>query len=150
MLIAAIDPGTLQSGFVRYDSAAKRVVQAGVFPNDDLLKIVVDDRSDALAIERIVSYGNIVGDETFQTVHWAGRFQQAWACPDEVMMIRRIDVKSALGLRGSAKDKDVNAALLSVVGPKGTKSSPGPTFGVSSHAWAALGVAYAAAKAFAK
>lgn len=145
MKALGIDPGTTESGFVVYDG--ERVLQAGVMPNEDLLRIVADDRSDMLAIERIVSYGTVVGDETFQTVHWAGRFQQAWACPEEVRLIRRLDVKKALGLRGSAKDKDVSAALLEKVGPKGTKASPGPTYGVSSHAWAALGVAYAAFKA---
>lgn len=141
MRILGIDPGTTQSGYVLFDG---RVLQSGVMPNEDVLRIVSDDRSDMLAIERIVSYGTVVGDETFQTVHWAGRFQQAWACPDEVRLIRRLDVKKALGLMGSAKDKDVNAALLVQIGPKGTKAAPGPTHGVSSHAWAALGVAVAA------
>lgn len=142
MKALAIDPGTTESGYVLYDG--ERVLQSGVMPNADLLQIVADDQSDILAIERIVSYGTVVGDETFQTVHWAGRFQQAWACPEEVRLIRRLDVKKALGLRGSAKDKDVGAALLDRVGPKGTKAQPGPTYGVTSHAWAALGVAYAA------
>lgn len=141
MRILAVDPGTTQSGYVLFDG---RVLQSGVMPNEDVLRIIADDRSDVLAIERIVSYGTVVGDETFQTVHWAGRFQQAWACPDEVRLIRRLDVKKALGLMGSAKDKDVNAALLAQIGPKGTKAAPGPTYGVSSHAWAALGVAVAA------
>lgn len=141
MKILAVDPGTIQSGYVLFDG---RVLQSGVMPNEDVLRIIADDRSDMLAIERIVSYGNVVGDETFQTVHWAGRFQQAWACPDEVRLIRRLDVKKALGLMGSAKDKDVLAALLAQIGPRGTKAAPGPTHGVSSHAWAALGVAVAA------
>lgn len=143
MKILAVDPGTTQSGYVLFDG---RVLRSGVMPNEDLLKIVADDRSDVFAIERIVSYGNVVGDETFQTVHWAGRFQQAWACPNEVRLIRRLDVKKALGLRGSARDKDVNAALLAQIGPKGTKAAPGPTYGVTSHAWAALAVAVAAMK----
>jgi len=142
MKTLGIDPGTIESGFVVFDG--ERVLQSGVMPNDGLLRIVSDDQSDMLAIERIVSYGTVVGDETFQTVHWAGRFQQAWACPEEVRLIRRLDVKKALGLRGSAKDKDVSAALLTLVGPKGTKALPGPTYGVTSHSWAALGVAYAA------
>lgn len=143
MKILGVDPGTTQSGYVLFDG---RVLQSGVMLNEDLLRIIADDRSDVFAIERIVSYGTVVGDETFQTVHWAGRFQQAWACPAEVRLIRRLDVKKALGLRGSAKDKDVNSALLALIGPKGTKAAPGPTYGVASHAWAALAVAVAAMK----
>ncbi|MGN6223687.1 hypothetical protein [Pseudoxanthomonas sp.] len=143
MRILAIDPGTTQSGFVLYDG---KVLSSGVMPNEDLLRVVEDDRSDALAIEKIVSYGNVVNNDTFDTCEWIGRFQQAWACPGEVIKIKRLEVKKALGLMGSAKDKDVNGAILALVGPKGTKRAPGPTYGVSSHAWAALGVAYAASK----
>lgn len=142
MQVLGIDPGTLQSGYCLYDNG--KVVSSGVMPNEDLLKIIADDRSDMLAIENIVSYGNVVGAETFQTCRWIGRFQQAWGCPEEVLLVKRADVKKALGLPGSSKDKDVNAALLSRIGPKGTKREPGPTYGVVSHAWAALGVAVAA------
>jgi len=140
--ILAVDPGPTQSGVVRFDG--ERVLFSGVLPNEDVLKIVADDNGDMLAIEKIVSYGNVVNNDTFDTCEWIGRFQQAWACPDEVVKVKRLQVKQALGLKGSAKDKDVNAALLSAIGPKGTKKDPGPTFGVAGHAWAALGVAYAA------
>lgn len=139
--VLAIDPGTTKSGFCLFDG---RVLSSGVMPNEDLLKIVRDDRSDALAIERLVNYGSIVGDEVFETANWAGRFQEAWGCPDEVLRITRREVKRALGLPGTAKDKDVNERLRQLVGAKGTKKAPGPTYGVTSHAWAALGVAYAA------
>lgn len=141
--VFGVDPGTLQSGYVIYDG---QVITSGVMLNEDLLKIIADDNSDVLAIEKIVSYGNVVGDEVFASCEWIGRFQQAWGSPDEVIKIKRQEVKKALGLAGSAKDKDVNARLLEVIGPKGTKSDPGPCYGVSSHAWAALGVAYAAMK----
>lgn len=144
VVVLAVDPGPVQSGFSLFDGS--RVLRSGVLPNCDLLMIVADDRSDVLAIEKIVSYGNIVNNDTFDTCEWIGRFQQAWACPDEVVKVKRLQVKQALGLKGSAKDKDVNAALLSRIGPKGTKANPGPTYGVASHAWAALGVGYAAIK----
>ncbi|WP_293705513.1 hypothetical protein [Stenotrophomonas sp. UBA7606] len=143
MRVLAIDPGTTQSGYVLYDG---KVITAGVMDNGELLQIVRDDRSDCLSIEQIVSYGKAVGQETFDTCVWAGRFMQAWACPDEVHMVRRAEVKKELGLSGAAKDKQVNAALLQRVGPKGTKKDKGPTYGVASHAWAALGVAVVAMK----
>lgn len=141
--VLAIDPGTTESGYCLYDG---RVLSAGVLPNADLLRIVRDDRSDALAIERLVNYGSIVGDEVFETANWAGRFHEAWNCPEEVLRITRREVKKALGLPGSAKDKDVNERLRQLVGEQGTKKAPGPTYGVKSHAWAALAVAYAARK----
>ncbi len=141
--ILAVDPGTLQSGYVLYDG---RVITSGVMPNEDLLKIVADDNSDVLAIEKIVNQGNLIGQETIDSVEWIGRFQQAWGCPEDVLKIPRRDVKKALGIPGSSDDAKVNARLRELIGEKGTKANPGPTFGVSSHAWAALGVAYAAAK----
>lgn len=44
-------------------------------------------------------------------------------------------------LHYSGNDSQVNAALLDIVGPKGTKRKQGPTYGVKTHLWAALGVA---------
>ena len=142
--ILAIDPGTHESGFCLYESG--RVVSSGVMDNHDLLKIVADDRSDALAIEKVVSYGRAVGQEVFDTCEWAGRFRQVWGCPDETLSVTRLQVKQALGLKGSDDEAKVNKRLREVIGDKGTKANPGPTYGVTSHAWAALGVAYAAAK----
>ena len=143
-MILAIDPGTHQSGYCLYD--AGRVITSGVMDNHDLLKIVADDRSDVLAIEKVVSYGRAVGQEVFDTCEWAGRFRQVWGCPDETLSVTRLQVKQALGLKGADDEAKVNKRLREVVGDKGTKANPGPTFGVTSHAWAALGVAYAAAK----
>lgn len=142
--IFAIDPGTHESGFCLYDEG--KVISSGVMDNHDLLRVVADDRSDVLAIEKVVSYGRAVGQEVFDTCEWAGRFRQVWGCPDETLSVTRLQVKQALGLKGSADDAKVNARLREVIGEKGTKANPGPTFGVTSHAWAALGVAYAAAK----
>jgi hypothetical protein len=143
-VILALDPGTHESGYCLYSEG--RVITAGVMDNHDLLKIVADDRSDILAIEKVVSYGRAVGQEVFDTCEWAGRFRQMWGSPDETLSVTRLQVKKALGLPGSANDAAVNAALRKALGEKGTKAKPGPLFGVTSHAWAALGVAYTAAK----
>jgi hypothetical protein len=144
MRVLAIDPGTHESGYVVYEDG--RVVTSGVLPNDDLLKIVKDDNSDALAIEGFKARGNVIDNNCVQTIRWEGRFQQAWGCPEDVWLIPRMDVKKAIGVPGSADDAKVNARLRELVGEKGTKANPGPTFGVSTHAWAALGVAVAASK----
>ena len=144
MRVLAIDPGTHESGYCLYEDG--RVITSGVMDNGDLLKIVADDRSDVLAIEKVVSYGRAVGQEVFDTCEWAGRFRQVWGAPDETLSVTRLQVKKALGLAGSANDAAVNARLRERLGEKGTKANPGPLYGVKSHAWAALGVAYTAAK----
>jgi len=43
-----------------------------------------------------------------------------------------------------AKDTNIRQALIDMIGPQGKKSCPGPTFGMSSHTWAALAVAITA------
>lgn len=139
--VLAIDPGTHESGFVLFNGA---VVSSGVMDNTDLLKIVRDDNSDVLAIEKIVSYGSAVGQETFDTCIWIGRYMEAWGVPEDVLLIPRRKIKAHVCGPGKWGDPDVRKALIALVGPQGTKKEPGPTFGVKSHAWSALGVAVTA------
>lgn len=142
--IFAIDPGTHESGFCLLVNGL--IASSGVLPNDDMLRLVRDDRSDVLAIEGFLARGNVIDNNCVQTIRWEGRFLQGWGCPDDVMLVSRRDVKKALGLAGSSNDAAVNKALRGVFGEKGVKAKPGGTFGVTSHAWPALGVAYAARK----
>lgn len=148
MMIFAIDPGTTESGWVLFDGG--RVADAGVAPNHDVLRWVqAGQGADMLAIEMIASYGMAVGRETFETVRWIGRFQQAWVNPEEVRFIYRQDVKLHLCKTAQAKDANIRQALIDMFpgtgGGKtpqiGTIKAPGPLYGVSSHAWSALAVA---------
>jgi hypothetical protein len=148
--ILAIDPGPMQSGWVIYE--AGRVAASGVSGNADMLLTVEHAPVERLAIEMIASYGMAVGREVFETCVWIGRFQQAWRDPDSAELIYRKDVKLHLCGTPKAKDANVRQALLdlfpSAGGGKtpqiGTRALPGPLFGVSSHAWPALGVAITA------
>lgn len=142
--VFAIDPGTTISGWVRYEDG--RVVESGVTDNAELLqKIQFEGRViDLLAIEMIASYGMAVGAEVFETCVWIGRFIQAW--PGHHRKVYRMEVKMHLCKTSKAKDPNIRQALLDKVGPPGVKKAPGPTYGVKSHAWAALGVAVTAAE----
>lgn len=153
MRILAIDPGTLQSGWVIYDKGV--LYGSGVKPNEEMLDFLDRDggfdptRNCHLAIEMIASYGMAVGKEVFETCVWIGRFKQAWHSPHAVELVYRKDVKMHLCGTPRAKDPNVRQALIDLYpatgGGKtpqiGTKGQPGPLFGVSSHAWPALGVA---------
>ena len=143
MNILAIDPGTTQSGWVVFRNG--KVDACGVDDNAELLARLHKYHDCDLAIEWIESQGMAVGKETFITVRWIGRFMQAWRDPEAVRMIPRRAVKLHLCGSMKAKDKNIRQALLDVLGPQGTKKSPGPTYGVSSHAWQALAVAATAA-----
>lgn len=146
-MILALDPGPEQTGAVWLDGG--RVVAADVAPNAQLVELVRRDDSALLAIEMIASYGMPVGREVFETCVWIGRFQQAWHSPAAVRLVYRRDVKLHLCGDPRAKDANIRQALLDLF-PRtgggatpqiGTKGKPGPLYGVSSHAWAALGVA---------
>jgi hypothetical protein len=90
-----------------------------------------------------------VGREVFETCVWIGRFIQVWHDPDAVKLVYRKDVKLHLCGTTKAKDPNVRQALLDLFprtgGGKtpqiGVQKQPGPLFGVSTHAWPALGVA---------
>lgn len=142
MRILAIDPGTEESGWCLLQNGS--VLESGVMPNDELLVALLGwggYSKDQLAIEMVASYGMAVGREVFETCVWIGRFQQAWRVPASVRLVYRRDVKLHLCGNAKAKDANIRQALLDLLGPQGTKKAPGPTYGVKSHAWAALGVA---------
>jgi hypothetical protein len=141
--IFALDPGTSQTGWVLFDNST--VVDSGVHPNHDVLRWVQAGQSaDVLAIEMMKARGMPTSNDEFKTLVWIGRFLQAWREPEEVRLVYRQDVKLHVCGSMKAKDPNIRAALLDLIGPQGTKKAPGPTYGVSSHAWAALGVAVTA------
>jgi hypothetical protein len=145
-MILAIDPGTHESGWCTLMDG--RVTGSGVLPNADMLARIQSlstwDPRVVLAIEMVASYGMAVGKEVFETVRWIGRFQQVWRDPEAVRLIYRKDVKLHLCGSPRAKDANIRQALIDLIGAPGTKKQPGPTYGVKSHAWAALAVAVTA------
>lgn len=148
--ILAIDPGTTCSGWVNYCGGTLH--GCGVMDNADLLQHIREaDWTEVVATEMVASYGMAVGAETFRTVWWAGRFADAWfmrsgSLPMEIF---RKDVKLHLCGSPRAKDANIRQALIDLYGPGkekaiGKKASPGPLYGVTSHAWPALAVAVTA------
>lgn len=149
MKILAIDPGSKQSGWVRLVDG--RVELSGISQNDDLVDCIRIGAAgafeiDELAIEMMRARGMPVSNEEMQTLVWVGRFVQAWHSPESVRLVFRGDVKMHVCGSMKANDANIRAALLDLIGPQGTKANKGPTYGVKSHAWAALGVAVTAAK----
>ncbi len=160
MRTLAIDPGTTKSAYVIYDTClidmidireCRNVRELGIYSNEDMLSIVQTVSADCLAIEMIASYGMAVGKTVFETCVWIGRIAQQFR---EVQkkpfhFIYRKDVKMHLCGTPRAKDSNIRQAILDLYpeagGGKtpqiGTKSQPGPLYGISKDVWAALGVA---------
>lgn len=146
MNVLAIDPGNEQSAIVAYDG--KTVEPMGIMPNEDILIWMGAVRlTDVLAIEMIESFGMAVGKEVFETVFWTGRFCEAF--PGRFERVYRKEVKLHLCQSLRAKDGNIRQALIdrfpATGGGKtpqiGTKSDPGPLYGMKSHMWSALAVA---------
>jgi hypothetical protein len=156
MMIFGIDPGPTQSGWAILGTApsvgAYTVHDSGVDDNHDLLAWVKHgQRCALLAIESMqANYAATVGASVIDTLCWVGRFQQRWLDQDRdsdsVRLISRQAVKAALGCDVKAKDSGIRQALIELIGEPGRKKTPGPTYGVTSHAWQALAVAVAAAR----
>lgn len=148
--ILAIDPGPRNTGWVSLHPT-QGVTAHGHDDNDDVRLMLRDDQTHThVACEQIASYGMAVGRDVFETCRWTGRFWEVctvmgatWA------FIERKAVKLHLCGSYRAKDANVRQALIdrfpATGGGKvpqiGTKKQPGPLYGVSGHAWAALGVA---------
>jgi hypothetical protein len=143
--LLAVDPGTTQSGYVVFDGT--RVLDSGVLPNEEMLSLVRGEAVSHFAVEMIASYGMAVGKDVFETCVWVGRFVEAWQTRPgrgPALRVFRQAVKLHLCHSPRAKDTNVRQALIDRLGAPGTKAQPGPTYGVKSHAWAALAVAVTA------
>ena len=140
MRVVAIDPGTEQSAFVVFDG--KSVIECAIIPNHEMKQRLADNNfggAEVCGIEMIASYGMSVGKEVFETCVWIGRFMER----SQLTTIRvfRKDIKLRLCGTTKAKDTNIRQALIDKYGAPGTKKNKGPTFGVTSHLWAALAVA---------
>jgi len=151
MKILAIDPGTVESGFVLFNSETRQVVDTGVLENEELLGMSAWVDADILVVEMVANYGMPTGRTTFETVLWIGRFIQ-FAAANKIpykKLYKKVDINPTLCFSNKAKDTNIRRAVLDMFEPTGgganpeigTKALPGPLFGVSSHAISALAVA---------
>lgn len=144
MIIAAIDPGNMQSAICFIDTDTLRPVSFCKKENTEVMRQVKKEPYDILAIERIASYGMPVGKDVFQTCEWIGRFTEAARKPVEYVYRK----EEKLHLCGDPKAKDVNIrrALIErfaqhdLKNGKGTKKKPDWFYGFHADCWAAYAV----------
>ena len=141
--IFAIDPGTTQSAWLRFDGARPQAF--GITANDVLVRALrTGGLPDVVVIEEIRSYGMSVGQEVFDTVRWTGRFEEA-ACRVPVEFVGRKEIVVELCGSARASDSNVRTALIDRFGGKdvaiGRKATPGPLYGITSDLWSALAIA---------
>jgi hypothetical protein len=146
-VILALDPGSERTGAVLWTGTKVAWARADL-PNDHVLEVIQAHRSTQIVAEWIEHYGPTIhaGADVYKTCRWIGRMEQrALDAGAEFHTVTRREVKLHLCGSMRAKDPDVRTALVDRFGgeqiAKGRKASPGPLFGVSSHAWSALAVA---------
>ena len=153
-LILGIDPGPVTSGVVLYDPVRGVALEADAkMPTREALDIVRAYRWKEwdlsrchLAMEMIVSYGQRIGMDTIGTIEYIGRIKEAWNRGDAFTTYKsRPEILEHLTGAKNTSEKDVKFRLAELhPGGAGTKKSPGPLYGVTSHAWSALAVAVVA------
>lgn len=148
----AVDPGTRESGFVRVDVVGNRlclpVRGTGNLRNAKLAAALLAARPALVVCEKFEG-GQFFGKSSIETVLFIGELRAM--CRYEGIpfyLLPRRHVRKALTGKAAGKGMDarVRTALIEEFGDKGTRAAPGKTWGISSHAWSALAIAYTYAK----
>ena len=155
MIILAIDPGNMESGYAVIEMPIFEIRECGKIENKELLKRITELSItgdiydfDALAIEMVASYGMAVGKDVFETCVWSGRFIERWYSLFDApyYYIYRKDEKMTLCHSMKANDSNIRRALIDryakhdLKNGKGTKKNPDVFYGVSKDMWSAIAV----------
>ena len=149
--ILAIDPGNIESAAVIIDVESYKPIMSIKAKNDEIMKIIREGGYDETVIEMVASYGMPVGETTFDTCVWIGRFAEASLYMlKPTMRMKRIRVKTNICHDSRAKDANITRALIDRFAKdvpnngKGTKKAPGWFYGFKADIWQAyaLGVTY--------
>ena len=158
MRVLGIDPGPTTHGAVLYDTVERRVVWSDKAATQDQVEAVAlehDWQTFRIVIERPAAMGAIgsgVVGHMLDTAWSAGAMSEALLLHGFIVQeMTRREVLRHLGVLSGkgAADSRVRAACIAdheVPGGMpavGRKGSPGPLYGVSSHAWQALGLVLA-------
>jgi len=153
-MILAIDPGTTESAYTIIENDTLKPLKIGKVKNEELLDDILMDRfiqsdnnKDYFAIEMIQSYGMAVGQTTFETCLWIGRFIQALeGNGKKAELVYRKEEKMNLCNSVRAKDSNIIQALIDRFAPytpnkgKGTKKEQGYFYGFKADIWQAYAV----------
>lgn len=150
--ILAVDPGTYDSAFVKYECGTQKLLDTAKISNEAMLQYIWDDKEcDVIVIEMVASQGKAVGAETFETCYIAGRLEEAFR--RRPILKRRLSarllrrhVKMHLCGSNSVTDSNIRTAVINMYGPTemeavGRKACPGPLYNVKADMWQALALA---------
>lgn len=141
-VIVGVDPGTNQSAYFVYDSTSKKILAFGKIGNETFLNTDFS-MADVLVYEKMQNYGSPVGQTTFETCIWMGRFIQEWhrETNKPIVGLFRHQIKSNLCPKMKSNDSKIREALINRFGKPGSKKNPGPTYGIVKDIWSAMAIA---------
>ena len=146
-MILAIDVGTTETGYCLMDKDTYKPIKFGKINNEELLKIVKEEKYDELVYEEFQSYGMPIGVSTITSITWNGRYiQSALDKEKKVSFVYRKDEKMNLCHSMKAKDSNIRQALIDRFAQfdfkngKGNKKQQDWFYGFSKDIWAAFAV----------
>ena len=148
MKVFAIDPGNIQSAYCIMDDEY-HLLEFKKAENKEIMDILLSrlDQVDEVVIERMQSYGMPVGETTFISAEWIGRFSQEAEKKIPVYYIYRRDEKLYMCGSPRAKDANIRAALIERFAKfdkthgRGSKNQPDFFYGVKADVWSAICIA---------
>lgn len=153
--ILAIDPGPEKSAnvFLSLYNNTFNILERDHINNEEMIRFILSKSithgNIELVIETIVSYGNLMGQNTINTAIWAGQFfRYGKSLSLKTTFISRPEVQLNLCNNKRAKPKNMKQALKDRFGDFGTKKNPGKLYkikgagkGKIDHIWSALELA---------
>lgn len=152
--LVGIDPGPKTSGFVVWSLARRRVVESCSHLANSEVRYVLREFEPgtvrvAVEVPKTIylrlrrGQPVTLGKEIIPTILETGKILEA-ARAHSVTEIAPDRARKAVCGTSRSKDPDVKRWLIRYLGRPGTKTRPGPTYGVYDHAWRALAVIFAA------
>lgn len=151
MDIIGIDPGPTHSGVVVYDPSARVVRWAhSSVANSELRAALREWLADSVVLLERTSPGRMASGDLVRTSEQVGRIAEGLAGWTGVVLVPRSWVLTCLHVAGGrgSRDAKVRARCIELHGGTaraaiGAKANPGPLYGVTGHAWQALGLVLA-------
>lgn len=159
-LILAVDPGSETHGVVLYNAASRRLSWVDKAASiEDICSRMHSMWADGVpyrvVVERVTAQ-QYAANSLLRTAEWGGYIMaEAKGCGAPFLWLTRSQVLTELHVSGGSRDAQVRARMIELHGGSkeaavGKKAAPGPLYGVTSHAWQALGVAVAAHRRYAR
>lgn len=149
MIILAIDPGNVETGFVFYRKkegphSSDRILAKGKITNNAILRYITNNAPKGIVvyIEDIAQYGQQVGKSIFDTVKFIGMLMERCnSLGVRYELVYRKTVVTHHTDNPKANDSIIRQFMIDTFGIQGTKKSPGPLYGFAADMFSALAIA---------